>query len=192
MTGIELAAVVIVAVWLAVLSLVVILLVRQLGLVTVRLDANTFSLDKDGPEVGSLIPPEILQKVPRLGQGGLAYVLTLGATCTPCRELVSNLRGAQFDEDMIALLGGRPEVADSVAEMLPPSFSVVRDPVAHETATALSIQSTPFVIEVQDGVVTGRAYVRDRGELLSLMEARTMSDAPIIAADRKEEVETVG
>jgi len=192
MSRIELATLLIATVWLSVLSLLVILLIRQLGLVTVRLDANTFSLEKDGPEVGSLIPAEVVEKVPRLGEGGLTYVLTLGATCTPCRELVDSLRGAELDEEMIALLGGAPEVNNKIAAMLPPTFPIVQDPLAHQAASALSIQSTPFVIEVLDSVVTGRAYIRDLDELNSLIRARSVPEVQVTASNHQEEARILG
>ena len=61
MSALAIAALVLVCLWLGVLTLVVVLLVRQIGLLTVRLSVSgqVSSLDDDGPEVGSAVPEHV-------------------------------------------------------------------------------------------------------------------------------------
>jgi len=61
MSALAIAALVLVCVWLGVLTLVVVLLVRQIGLLTVRLSVadRALSVDNDGPEVGSSVPEDV-------------------------------------------------------------------------------------------------------------------------------------
>jgi Na+/H+ antiporter NhaB len=62
------AALVLVCAWLGALTLIVVLLVRQIGLLTVRLNvaSQALSLDDDGPEVGSSVPEEVASVLPGL------------------------------------------------------------------------------------------------------------------------------
>ncbi len=94
MSALAIAALVLVCIWLGVLTLVVVLLVRQIGLLTVRLSvaSQAFSLDDDGPEVGIDLPEEVTSVLPELKEGR-AYLLLISAGCTPCRELVADLDG---------------------------------------------------------------------------------------------------
>jgi hypothetical protein len=79
--------------------LVIVLLVRQVGLLTVRLSMATqaISLDDDGPDVGSSLPEDVAEVVP---EGGPAYVLLTSAGRDPCRELVAaRYCCSQWNED---------------------------------------------------------------------------------------------
>ena len=63
MSALAIVALVLACVWLGVLTFVVVLLVRQVGLLTVRLSMATqaISLDDDGPEVGSILPEDVAE-----------------------------------------------------------------------------------------------------------------------------------
>jgi hypothetical protein len=162
MNGLAVAALVLACVWLGFLTLVVVLLVRQIGLLTVRLSvtgqAQAFALDNDGPEVGSTVPEEVVSALPEVG-GERAYVLLSSATCTPCRELVAGIRHHDFEQAIVALVPGPEELADELAALLPPGVRAVLNPEATELAQALGIRSTPFVVEVERGTVTRKAYL---------------------------------
>src|SRR5919205_3143369 len=112
MSALAVAALVLVCIWLGVLTLVVVLLVRQIGLLTVRLSvaSQAFSLDDDGPEVGIDLPEEVTSVLPELKEGR-AYLLLISAGCTPCRELVADLGGHRFGQRVVALVPGREEQA---------------------------------------------------------------------------------
>src|SRR3712207_5271059 len=173
MSALAIAALVLVCIWLGVLTLVVVLLVRQIGLLTVRLSvaSQAFSLDDDGPEVGSSLPEEVTSVLPELREER-AYLLLISAGCTPCRKLVVDLEGHRFEQKVVALVPGRPEQAGEIAALLPSGVRTVLDPQAAGVADALKLESTPFALEVERGTVTAKAYMHEgASDLIAFVEA---------------------
>ena len=158
MSALAIAALVLVCAWLGVLTFVVMLLVRQVGLLTVRLSMATqaMSLDDDGPEIGSSLPEDVAEVMP---EGERAYLLLISAGCDPCRELVAELDGHRFEQKVVALVPGRQEQAAELAALLPPGIRVVLDPEATQLAESLDLESTPFALEVESGTVTRKVHV---------------------------------
>jgi hypothetical protein len=158
MSALAIAALVLVCIWLGVLTLVVVLLVRQVGLLTVRLStaAQTISLDDDGPEVGSGLPEDVAELMP---DNEPAYLVLISAGCDPCRELVAELDGRRFEQSIVALVPGREEQAGELAALLPSDMRVVLDPEATQLAESLDLESTPFVLEIEGGMVTRKAHL---------------------------------
>lgn len=171
MTELETLALIVVAVWLGVLTVVSLLLIRQLGLVSVRLDRERDSsgLVLDGLQIGNSVPEQISALAPA-GSDRPFYVIVMGAVCGPCRDLVSDLGETVFDAPVTALISGNAEAAGALAEMLPPGVTVIQDPVAEEAARALQVQTTPFCFEVKDGVVSGKAVLRGAEHLRAFIE----------------------
>jgi hypothetical protein len=177
MSGLAVVALVLACIWLGILTLVVVLLVRQIGLLTVRLSVagQAPDLDHDGPEVGSNVPEEVASALPEVG-GERAYVLLISASCTPCRELAAGIRQHHFEQTVVALVPGDEELADELAALLPPGVRAVRDPEARRLAGALGISSTPFAVEVERGTVTRKAYLYDgASDLMEFLEAQKKS-----------------
>jgi hypothetical protein len=161
MSALAIAALVLVCLWLGVLTLVVVLLVRQIGLLTVRLSVSSqgSSLDDDGPEVGSAVPEYVASVLLDLEER--AYLVLISSTCTPCWELVADLGEYRFEQKIVALVPGREEHARELAALLPSSIRVVLDPEASRLAESLELESTPFALEVQRGTVTRKAYLHE-------------------------------
>lgn len=178
MTDLQTIALALVALWLGAITLVVVLLVRQLGLVTLRLDIGGGAPVPlaDGPDIGEVVPEAVVARVPQLAQG-LRYLLLVSPTCAPCHEIAPQLSGLVLEGQVVALVPGHAEVADDFAAMLPPSFDVVRDPVAVEVAKSLGMELTPAALEIEDGVVSGKAHLMRATDLRDLMNAREQSDA---------------
>jgi hypothetical protein len=63
-------------------------------------------------------------------------------------------------------------MAEEIVALLPASMRSIRDPDATRLATLLELQSVPFAMGIEGGIVTGKAYVRDVASLTSLMSAR--------------------
>jgi hypothetical protein len=158
MSALAIAALVLVSVWLGILTLVVVLLVRQVGLMTVRLSmaTRTMSLDDDGPEIGSSIPEDVAEVMP---EEEPTYLLLISAGCDPCRELVAELDGHRFEQGVVALVPGRQEQAAQLAALLPPGIRAVLDPEATQLAESLDLESTPFALEVDRGTVTRKVHL---------------------------------
>ena len=83
MSALAVAVLVLVCVWLGILTLVAVLLVRQVGLLTVRLSAagQALAVENDGPEVGSNIPEDVTSVLPDLqAERLLRHMEALGST----------------------------------------------------------------------------------------------------------------
>jgi hypothetical protein len=171
MSGLEVVVVALVAVWLAVLTIVVLLLVRQIGLLTVRLEhaGPRISMDDDGLDVGRPVPEQTLAAVPELA-AGRKYAVVLSASCAPCRDLAAELGRAQLDADVIVLVAGDEEFSPQLVALLD-GLDVVLDPRATEATAGLEIGTAPFAFELTDGVVTAKTYLRSVAELAALTEA---------------------
>jgi hypothetical protein len=158
MSALAIVALVLVCAWLGVLTFVVMLLVRQVGLLTVRLSMATqaLSLDDDGPAIGSSLPEDVADVMP---DHEPTYLLLISASCDPCRELVVELDGHSFEQGVVALVPGRKEQAGELAALLPPGMRVVLDPQATELAESLDLESTPFALEVERGTVTRKVHL---------------------------------
>ncbi|CAN5189382.1 hypothetical protein BH18ACT10_BH18ACT10_03400 [soil metagenome] len=175
MGALAVAALVLVCIWLGVLTLVVVLLVRQVGLLTVRLSmtSQAISLDDDGPEIGSSLPEDVASVMPKEDP---AYLLLVSAGCDPCRELVAELDGRRFEQSIVALVPGREEQASEIAALLPSDMRVVLDPEATDLAESLDLESTPFVLEVEGGTVTRKVHLyRGASALIEFMESGSAS-----------------
>ena len=177
MSALAIAALVLVCIWLGVLTLVVVLLVRQIGLLTVRLSvaSQAFSLDNDGPEVGSSLPEEVTSVVPELMEER-AFLLLISSSCTPCRELVADLQGEhrfeQNEQKIVALVPGHEEPAREMAALLPSGIRVVLDPDAARVAEAIDLESTPFALEVERGTVARKAFLHEgAADLVAFVES---------------------
>lgn len=161
MSALAVTALVLVCVWLSVLTLIAVLLVRQIGLLTVRLNvaSQTLSLDDDGPEIGSGVPEEVASVLP--GRDERAYLLLISAGCQPCRELVSDLGEHRFEQSVVALVPGRAEQASELAALLPSGVRAVLDPKATRLAEVLELESTPFALEIEGGIFTRKAFLHE-------------------------------
>ena len=177
---------VVVGIWLGVLTLVIILTIRQIALLTVRLsmvntvpDApvftdDTFSLADDGPDVGSSIPEEVVSLLPGLPElvEGRAYVLLISATCTSCRKLAAELRGHRFQRPVIALVPGSEELARGLVQLLPAGMHIVRNPEATRVAKSLQIRSTPFAVAIENGTITKKAYMYHAADFVEFVDGK--------------------
>ncbi len=193
MSALAIAALVLICVWLGVLTLVVVLLVRQIGLLTVRLSVagEATSLDNDGPEIGSRVPEDVAVVLPDQSEEH-AYLLLISSTCLPCWELATDLGEHRFEQNIVALVPGHEERAGELAALLPSSMRVVLDPEATRLAGALQLQSTPFALEIERGAVTRKAYLHEgAADLIEFVESANSAAEKknFVEIPEKEEIE---
>ena len=117
---------------------------------------------------------------------GLTYLLFTSPTCGPCVELVENFDNVTLNgSHVLAPVTSDDDMARDFIGMFPPAITVVRDPIAGRLFELLNVNATPFAIEIEGGVVTGKAYLRGVHDLNNLIAARATSDAAEIFEARK-------
>lgn len=184
MSALETIALSIVATWLAIITIVVAALARQIALLASRF-SFAGSVGDTGLGVGTLIPKELRDTVPQLWHG-LNYILFTSPTCGPCIELVKHLDEFSVNGTrLIAPVVADDDMARDFVATFPSTVSLVRDPIATRLFELLAINATPFVLEIEGGVVTGKAYLRGIRDLNNLIAARDTSDAADIFEGRK-------
>jgi hypothetical protein len=173
MTGLELAALLVVAAWLVVLSLVAVLCVRQVGILTaaaqMRASSGVNEAD-DGLAIGSRVPQEIRSLLPDIAS--LTYLLFLETGCGSCHQLVAELSDGGLEAPIVAVLQGERRRADAMAEVLPSYVPTIRDQEAREVAERMQVEITPTVLELERGFVTGKGTLRGLFDLEALVKAR--------------------
>lgn len=187
MSPLELTALGAVAAWLAVLTFMAVLVLRQVTLLTVGaggsrgpIDINSF---ENGLMVGTALSDGARDALPDRGTG-LGYVVFLSGSCQPCRTFAV---GAGQDQAMdeyrdsftvtAAVTGLGPQV-DEMVRLLPPWFTVFQGDRADMLSTEFDVAATPAIYEIEGGSVTGKATPTGGiGDFLNLIRARSGSNA---------------
>lgn len=185
MTSLATAALIAAAVWLAALTVMVLAMVRQVGLLTswAQNSHDVGTAAEAGLDVGAELPASVGQIQPDL-KSGLAYVVFLDGNCQPCREFAveagraTELKDPPGSFPILAAITGTDREADEIARSLPSWFGVVTGEDAASLTDGFEVRSTPYVYEVDGNAVTGRA-IAGYGvvNLLNLIDARDTSDA---------------
>lgn len=185
MSALETVVVALVAGWLAVLTIVVLALVRELGLLKTRASTSE-ALDEDGLPIGSPVPRTAKAVVPRLDRE-LVYLLFVSPSCGPCSALLDELRGATLPPAHVhVVIGGGGPRATELAALVPATFDVVVGDDAAAVTSALEVRGTPFALQIENGIVTGKAVVHSPDELARLIQAHDYSDARDMARNLRE------
>lgn len=188
MSALEFVALVLTAVWLLLLTVVTLVLVRQVAILTVRLNRTGPSMDlaRDGLMIGSEIPPNVVAALPELSEG-IVYLLMTSGTCAPCYEVVAEMCDMRIPQTSVALVAGPAGAASELERLFPSAVRTIRDPQASELAKSLELHSTPYVLELEDKKVTGKAFLHEAADLIRLIEAgRTPRQLPPRLTERKE------
>jgi len=197
MSGLGIAALTMAVVWLAVLSFALILLVRQLGIVTNWAQQVTERRD-DGLEIGEGVSKRALEVLPEMGDK-LTYVVFLDGQCQPCREFAleagrsAEIAALEGKITMSAVVTGTGAQAKELERLLPDWVHAARGSDADAVKKDFKVIQTPAVYEVEKGNVTGRA-VAGYGliNFLNLVDARATSDAAEYAGETSPDLEVVG
>lgn len=173
MNDLEIAALIVIVAWLGVLSLVLVLAIRQITLLTARIDrSGVVYRMEDGPAIGSQVPDGVVEALPGV-LTGVTHLLLISATCTPCRQLAEELRDKTLPKNgtTTALVPGRTELANGIVNLLPSDTEIVRDPDATEIAHALQLQRVPAALTLERGIVVAKSPpITSASELLRFLE----------------------
>ncbi len=164
MNPLAMAAMVVVSIWLGLQTITMLMLIRQVSVLTLKVAQvpGGESLLNDGPEVGSVLPADLVINTPRI-MHDKGHLLLISATCASCRELAGELSGSSVNENIVALIPGSLDLARGLAELLPSEINVVFDPLASDVASQLHITSAPFALTVEDGTVIEGGTFTTRG-----------------------------
>lgn len=184
MSSFELVALVAVALWLAGLTLLVLLLVRQLGIMSVRLSVDAPRVEGSIP-IGGPLPDAVTEEFPELSDD-LAYLVFLSSTCAACADFARNLDLLPSGRRILVFVAGTGESADRLHDLVPESFETIRDPVATAMADAMELRGTPIALQVERGILTGRAIGTRVEEIRRLFDAYDASDARQLATSMRE------
>jgi uncharacterized membrane protein YphA (DoxX/SURF4 family) len=129
-----------------ILSLLVLALYRQVGVLTLRLGPRVpLELAEEGPEVGSSVPP-----LEGLRGRGVEVVFFFSATCRLCRQLAPGVAA-------LARQGLRVRVVEEEQE--------------GDVFEEWNVPGTPFVVHAIDGAVAAKGTVNTLEELEMLLDA---------------------
>lgn len=180
MSTLGLIAIVGAVTFLVVLTIVVGLLVRQVGLLTALQERAREGAApvRDGLDLGAPVPDAVSELLPA-GDGGAVFALVLGGSCAPCRDLLADLRGQELPHPTVALIGSDGETALAMAELLPSGMSAHSGDTALAAINALRTETTPSIFEIAGGVITGKAALRGVDHLFAVM--RDPEGVPVLA-----------
>ena len=172
MTTLGIAAVVIAAAWLLVLTIVVLLCVRQLGIFTVRIEllSRGGAVSGTGPTAGFSVPDELRARHPVLGRARSMVVLVSGS-CTTCFRVIEEWRGGDGPElvgpdDILVLITGNERAeSDRTEQRLTGLAQVMREPDSSSLARALSLTHRPSAMLLEDGIVAGSSVLERASDL---------------------------
>jgi hypothetical protein len=199
MSVLEAVAVAVGALWLLVLTLVCLLLVRQVAILGLQVERGAhretpataepleMSEDQfqDGLPVGTEIPEPVADLIPGIRED-LHVLLVLSGSCGPCRDLAPLLSQARPAGALTVLVPGRPALADQMVALIGDiGTPVVRGDHADAITAALRVTSTPSMTVVRDGLLAGTRFVRRVDELAM---AATVSGTPAPHDDPAHEV----
>lgn len=153
---------------------------RQITLISLRVGLLQSPTAKPVLIAGSPLPDAVTAAVPSLAASPVTYVLWLTSQCASCRNLATQLiEQWSIDpiDDVLVLLSGNGSAVDSLAVELQRYTDVIRSPAADEVTGALALDTSPFMVEVEQGVITGWVTPDAPEDLDRLRKARSTSDA---------------
>jgi hypothetical protein len=187
MTGIELALVIVATVWLAALTLLMTVVIRHLGLLTLRVQAGHI-VEGDGLLIGDRVPDEAINVAPELDRA-TRYIVFLSETCSACFGLAPNLDAVPEPSTLLACVVGEGRASVRLREAVPGVVPALTGSGAKQLADAFRVRQTPQVLQVENGILIGRATPHDIADVVRLIDAYEYSDASEVAIRMREEHE---
>lgn len=185
MSDTELAALVLIAVWLALLSLAVLIVIRQLGFITLQLHGSGLATE-DGPIIGTVLSSSIVAAVPELAVG-LHYLIFLATDCRPCLNFASELTDSGFTHpDLVVVYSGGNKSDDKLADLLPAAMRRYEPDRASLLQDQLTVNATPSILQVEEGVIVGKGLLRSVSDVRVFIDAYEFADTREIARINKE------
>lgn len=175
-----------VVIWLCVLTVVVLLLVRQLGLVTARIKHLGIEHGRDSLEIGEVVPSSMRTANDYLFLDE-KYVVFLSSACFPCRDLVAESGNVVSTEDILVVVEGNDAMADSMRAALLERGLTALGPSESELFTReFDVNATPIALHVDRGIVAGKAYLTKFSDVELLRPPTLIPQLDIVKANALE------
>jgi hypothetical protein len=175
MSGIELTALIIAGVWLGALTLAVLALVRQLGLLLAFTRHRGQAMSTGSTiELGSAIP-SIAYELGTVSREAWTYLVFTDGHCAACQAFLADLDRELVPQGTTIVVGGTGDAAAALTRAAPAGIRVLEEPAATRLREAFAVTVTPVALKLGDGVVLGRALVRHGADLSALANAADSS-----------------
>lgn len=179
MSWLALSAVVVIAIWLVILTVALMLCVRQIAIQRVRQEqlVRGGAGAGTGPTVGFSVAPAIAEDRPELARSR-ALVVVLSGNCANCMQVIDEMEAGEGPsligrEDVLLLVTGQDGApSEDAASRLATFGQVVREPEASQLARSLSMTYRPSALVLEEGVITGTAVLEHAREIDDLLAAR--------------------
>lgn len=163
--------------WATAVTLLLIVLVRQVTLISVRLNLQMtigdFSDFGIGPQLGTTVTERVRSAV-----DGDGIVVALTGTCGSCHDLVASLPIESPEGlDLCILLSGKGRPVLELGGKIPAWVRVIRDPDAIRLGKELNLARTRRAIRIDDSIVIGSA---DLSSYSDLRQLATISSKPAL------------
>jgi hypothetical protein len=164
MNAVSVITIAITAAWLLILTVALLLCIRQLGAMTVRMQllAVGGGANRHGSSIGFRVSDDLVRLEPEIGNGRRVVLLT-STTCTTCAELLAEFAAGHrpaslhLPDELVALLPG--DSKDGAHQAAVAAFEgrarVVVDPAATVLARGLKMANVPSALLVENGLITG-------------------------------------
>lgn len=145
--------------WLALLTCVIVLIFRQLALITERLEfiGPGVTMFQDGPADNTELPDSVA--TPLALKPEAAWIILLSATCSTCHDIAGDFaqHGLPSKERWIALVPGEGGHQDELIRLLPDAVDVITGDTGYAVSSELQIERSPFLLAVHGNRVIGKA-----------------------------------
>lgn len=171
--------------WMLILSAAVILLIRQVGLITTRLDlfaaGIAVSPAVSGPRIGE-DASNALKDSGISAYGGDVYILYLSSHCATCRDIVATLPNELNGSvrSTVAVITGEERIATALADSLPKWMRSISGACAEELVADLHLSYAPFLVALNEhGIVTNKSHVFTTEDIKNFLADRRRNLAAI-------------
>lgn len=162
------------AVWLILLTVAVLVQLRQITLLTMRLtprDANDrtyLTLRQPIPDIVRTMAPDLI--------GSEGYLLHLTPSCESCMALVDDIGEAGLGAPYVAIVSGPEDEAATIAARLPTASQVITGGAAETVKASLNLRRAPLAVRIENGRITGWSVVKTRRDFLRLKGPAHLTD----------------
>jgi len=176
--ALEIALVGLLVLWQVVVAVLLAVLFRQVTLISTAVGLVKEERD-DHLLLGRPVPQEFEAQIAATGARRV-YVIWLSSSCSTCSAFAEELGSAAaknaWTETSVILLTGSGRATETIAALMDGIGELVVDPLASAAVEALTLDQSPFVVEVRDGVISGWAALRTFDDLTRLRDSTASAD----------------